>query len=71
MGQVTKDEFDVSGGTVTFTLNVQDTVGVKELWILDFQPYLYDVDALPIDPNTGRSRPLPVAIYKIWYSVYE
>ena len=54
MGQVTKDDFDVSGGSVTFTLNVQDTVGIKEFWIIDFEPYRYNVDRLPVDENTGQ-----------------
>ncbi|XP_072042048.1 uncharacterized protein [Amphiura filiformis] len=54
MGQVTKDTFDVAGGLVTLTLNVQDTIGIKEFWIIDFEPYRYNVDQLPVDEGTGR-----------------
>ena len=54
MGQVTKEKFDVSGGSVSFTLNVEYTEGIKEFWIIDFEPYRYDVDQLPVDEATGE-----------------
>ncbi len=54
MGQVTKDTFDVENGVVTLQLNVQDTEGVDEIWILDFQPYRFNIDATPINELNGK-----------------
>ncbi|XP_038045401.1 uncharacterized protein LOC119719982 [Patiria miniata] len=53
MGQVTKDTFDVQSGNVTLQLNVQDTVGTMDFWLLDFQEYRFNLDALPVDESTG------------------
>ena len=54
MGQVTKETFDVSTGSVSFTLNVEYTEGIKEFWIIDFEPYRYNVDQLPVNEATGQ-----------------
>ncbi|XP_071793026.1 uncharacterized protein [Asterias amurensis] len=54
MGQVTKDSFDVESGVVTLQLNVQDTEGIKEIWILDFQPYRFNIDAMPVNELDGQ-----------------
>ena len=53
MGQVTKDVFDVQDGVVNLQLNVQDTQGIDEIWILDFQPYRFNIDAMPINEQIG------------------
>ncbi|XP_070539874.1 uncharacterized protein [Ptychodera flava] len=54
MGQVYKETFNVTMGQVDIELVVQDTGGVQEIWILDFQPFRFIQNALPVDEATGR-----------------
>ncbi|XP_077992062.1 uncharacterized protein LOC144446183 [Glandiceps talaboti] len=54
MGQVFKEEFNVTLGQVQLELTVQDTDGIDELWVLDFQPFRFIQNALPVEANTGE-----------------
>ncbi|XP_022094469.1 uncharacterized protein LOC110981300 isoform X2 [Acanthaster planci] len=52
MGRARIGKFTVNGETAELDVILEDTVGTKEVWLLDFQPYRYKI-ATPIDHRTG------------------
>ncbi|XP_070554713.1 uncharacterized protein [Ptychodera flava] len=53
MGQAYVDEFQIEEENLVFDVVAEDTIGEAEFWVVDFQPYKYNEDALPVDPDNG------------------
>ncbi|XP_071946994.1 uncharacterized protein [Antedon mediterranea] len=54
MGQATLDNFNVDNGNLDLVINVENTATIPEYWLLDFEPYLMNMNRLPIVEATGR-----------------
>ncbi|XP_038070105.1 uncharacterized protein LOC119739297 [Patiria miniata] len=52
MGRARIRKFTVNGETAELDVVLEDTIGARELWLLDFQPYRYKT-VTPINHQTG------------------
>ncbi|XP_006818313.1 uncharacterized protein LOC102807321 [Saccoglossus kowalevskii] len=53
MGQIYVEEFNIDNQLLTLEVIAEDTIGTSELWVVDFQPYDFDENNQPVDPDTG------------------
>nr|XP_006821829.1 PREDICTED: uncharacterized protein LOC102808840 isoform X2 [Saccoglossus kowalevskii] len=53
MGEVRVEQFTIDNGSVILDIAVENTQNQGELWILDFQPYLFDNSKPPVTSTNG------------------
>ncbi|XP_072040395.1 uncharacterized protein [Amphiura filiformis] len=57
MGQAYVSDFGIVDTAANLQIVLEDTIGVDEFWVVDFQPYDKQPDKLPVNVDTGDIEP--------------